>query len=192
MNTDFLTRFDPLAGTVVGYPVVERRLSQLAGVFADTAVYRQTLAQSDPLIYSVASVTLAEGDGQLHYGVGKIMPGRIGQEYFMTRGHLHEWREAAEIYIGLSGSGLMLLEDEKTGESKVLELGVNTAVYVPAFTAHRTINIGDTPLTYIGIYPARAGHDYGALAEQNFRQVVIAQDGKPVLLDRQTFRLDQS
>ena len=187
MNTDFLTRFDPLAGTVVGYPVVERRLSQLAGVFADTAVYHQTLAQSDPLIYSVASVAPAEGDGQLHYGIGKIMPGCIGQEYFMTRGHLHEWREAAEIYIGLSGSGLMLLEDEKTGASQLLELRVNTAVYVPAHTAHRTINIGDIPLTYLGIYSARAGHDYGALAERNFRKVVVNQNGTPVLIDRQEY-----
>ena len=115
------------------------------------------------------------------------MPGRIGQEYFMTRGHLHEWRVAAEIYIGLSGNGLMLLEDERTQTSRLLPLLPNSVVYVPGHTAHRTINVGDKPLTYLGIYPAKAGHDYEALAEQNFSEVVVAHNGDPVLLGRQEF-----
>jgi len=113
-----------------------------------------------------------------------LMPGRIGREYFLTKGHLHEWREAAEVYVGLRGEGLMLLEDEETGRSRLLQLGAGRAVYVPGHTAHRTINSGTLPLLYLGIYPAAAGHDYGAIAERNFRKVVVEQDGQPVLLDR--------
>ena len=73
----------------------------------------------------------------------------------------------------------MLLENETTGESKLLSQVPDSLVYVPGFTAHRTINIGDVPLTYLGIYPADAGHDYKAIAARNFGKLVIAVDGKP-------------
>jgi len=188
LNEKLLTQFDPIDGTIQGYPVVERRLSQLRGVFGDTQAFEEALAeQGDALVYSVTSVEPAEGKGQLHYGIGKIMPGRIGQEYFMTRGHFHEWRIAAEVYIGLNGIGLMLLEDDSGQNVRTLELSANSIIYVPGHTAHRTINIGESPLIYLGIYPADAGHDYGALKERNFSQVVITQHGEPVLLDREIF-----
>jgi glucose-6-phosphate isomerase len=85
------------------------------------------------------------------------MPGKIGDEYFLTKGHLHAWRPAAEFYFGLSGEGVMLLEDEATGESRLVPLRPHHAVYVPGHTAHRTVNTGAVPLTYLGVYPARPG-----------------------------------
>jgi glucose-6-phosphate isomerase len=112
------------------------------------------------------------------------MPGKIGSEYFMTRGHLHVWRPAAEFYIGLSGGGVMLLEDETTGESLMVKLGPNIVVYVPGRTAHRAVNTGGTPLVYLGVYPSKAGHDYDAIAKNNFQCVIIERDGKPVMIGR--------
>ena len=162
----------------------QRRLSELQGCFEDSAAFEARLREGDSILYSVSSIEPAHGDGQLHYGLGVLAPGRIGGEYFMTRGHLHAWRPAAEVYVGLSGDGAMLLEDEQTGESRLVPLVANSIVYVPGHTAHRTINTGDTPLTYIGIYPAAAGHDYGAIASRNFRKAVVAVDGKPALVDR--------
>jgi glucose-6-phosphate isomerase len=167
--------FDRLNAAIPNAAVVERRLSQLRGAFADSEAYERAVEQGDPLVYSVASVEPADGEGDLHYGIGKIMPGRVGQEYFLTRGHFHQWRPAAEIYIGLTGTGVMLLD---------------SVVYVPGHTAHRTVNVGDMPLTYLGIYPARAGHDYGALAERNFAQVVVENGGKPCVLQRAQFLAD--
>lgn len=180
--------FDPLNATIPGSPTVECRLSGLHGVFADTHAYENALhQQGDSLVYTVTSVMPADGDGQLHYGIGKIMPGRIGQEYYLTRGHFHAWRVAAEVYIGVSGAGLMLLEDETGQTTRSFDLIPNSVVYVPGHTAHRTINTGDEPLIYIGIYPAQAGHDYGALAERNFNKVVIARGDSPVIIDRGEF-----
>jgi glucose-6-phosphate isomerase len=170
-----LSQFDPLEGTANEELTVQRRLLDLKGVFADEDAFQQAVATGDnPLIYTVASVTPADGPGQLHYGIGKIMPGRIGDEYYMTKGHYHSWRPAAEFYIGLTGEGMMLLEDEATGASQAVPLIPNHVVYVPGYTAHRTMNTGDIPLTYLGVYPAEAGHDYGAIATRNFRQVVDA------------------
>lgn len=102
----------------------------------------------------------------------------------MTKGHLHSWREAAEFYFGLSGEGVMLLEDEATGESRMVPLRPNGVVYVPGHTAHRTMNTGQVPLTYVGVYPAKAGHDYRTIAKTNFRWVVVERDGRPAMIER--------
>jgi glucose-6-phosphate isomerase len=173
-----LTHFDPVAGTIEGGATVERRLSDLRGIFADGEAYERALAEDNPVVYRVAVIEPAQGDGALHYGIGSIMPGRVGDEYYMTKGHLHAWRPASEFYIGLRGKGLMLLEDEESGETRLLPLEPNDAVYVPGYTAHRTINTGNEPLTYLGIYPANAGHDYSTIAERNFRTVVAEIDGE--------------
>ena len=182
-----LSNFNPKTGLITGASLTKRHLSDMGGFFADTAAYKTALANDDTLLYTVSSVEPAQGEGQLHYGLGMIMPGRIGAEYYMTKGHYHAWRQAAEVYIGLSGEGLMLLEHETTGKSELLPFTPNSVIYVPGFTAHRTINTGDVPLSYLGIYPADAGHDYGAIAQRNFHKVVVAVAGQPTLMDREAF-----
>jgi glucose-6-phosphate isomerase len=179
-----LSCFDPATGKIADAATTKRHLSDLRGCFADTAAYEAALASGNALVHSVAAVEPADGDGDLHYGVGLIMPGQIGREYFMTKGHLHAWRPAAEFYFGLSGEGVMLLEDELTGQSRLAPLRPHHAVYVPCHTAHRTMNTGPAPLTYIGVHPAKAGHDYSAIAQRNFRCVVIERDGQPAIIER--------
>jgi glucose-6-phosphate isomerase len=176
--------YNPVTGEIPGAAMVKRHLSDLRGCFMDTAAYESALAAGNPLLYSVGAVEPAGSDGDLHYGVGTLMPGKIGDEYFMTKGHLHSWRPAAEFYFGLSGEGVMLLEDEATGESRIVALRPNGVVYVPGHTAHRTMNVGQTPLTYIGVYPAKAGHDYSTIAKKNFRCVVVEREGRPAMIER--------
>jgi glucose-6-phosphate isomerase len=188
MMFPLLSQFNPGTGEVSGVTPKVRRLDGLKGYFVDEAAYRRALGQENPVVYSVSSVEPAQGDGQLHYGVGKLMPGRIGREYFFTAGHFHAYRPAAEFYIGLSGEGLMLLQHETSGETRVQPLRPDTAVYVPGYTAHRTINCGETPLIYLGIYPAQAGHDYGLIAERNFDQVVLEVNGQPAVMPRRDAR----
>jgi len=190
LNLDqLLSRFDTNTGEIAGVPSTNRYLRDLRGCFADSKAYEAVLAAGDPLVYSVAAVEPATGEGDLHYGLGRILPGRIGGEYYMTKGHLHAWRSAAEFYFGLSGEGVMLLEDEASGASQSVPLRLHHAVYVPGHTAHRTINTGSVPLTYLGVYSAKAGHDYQSIAEKNFRCVVMERDGQPALIERHTLNL---
>lgn len=177
-------RYDLDRGTLEGGQMVTRKLSDLRGAFADPAAFDAALAEADPVAYTVSSLEPGGADGDLHYGLGVLMPGKVGDEYFLTKGHYHEWRDAAEVYLGLRGEGLMLLEDEATGETRALTLGAGAIVYVPGRTAHRTVNTGAESLVYIGVYPAKAGHDYGSLAKRNFLKVVVERDGKPAILDR--------
>jgi glucose-6-phosphate isomerase, archaeal len=186
---DLMARFDPASGRIEGLPVLERRLSDLKGCFLDERAYALRLEAEDPVVYTVTSAQPDTGEGALHYGLGWIAPGRVGDEYFLTKGHLHAWRPAAELYVGLAGEGLMLLEHEATGECRALPLTPQSAVYVPGHTAHRTVNVGDAPLTYLGIYPAEAGHDYGALARTNFRQVVLKTARGPQVMERGEARM---
>lgn len=180
-----LTReYEPASAALNGGAVVERRLSDLRGCFADTAAYEAALAREDSLLYRVTAIEPASRPGDLHYGLGVLYPGKVGDEYFLTKGHLHAKREAAEVYVGLRGEGMMLLEDEATGASRLEPLGAGRIVYVPGYTAHRTMNTGTAPLTYIGVYPADAGHDYGAIAERNFLKILVEANGHPVLKDR--------
>ncbi len=172
------------AGTVGAHPGTERFLSDLRGVFHDEVAYGEALARGNPLVYRVVGVAPAEGDGQLHYGLGTLQAGKIGQEYFLTKGHLHAWRPAAEVYVGLRGDGRMILEEEATGRTRLVPLGAGDVVYVPGHTAHRTANVGSEPLVYLGIYPAAAGHDYAAIAERNFRCCLVEREGQPVLVER--------
>ncbi len=176
--------YNAATAEIDGGHIVERTLSQLKGCFADEAAYEAALEKEDSLLYRVTAIEAANDAGDLHYGLGILYQGKIGNEYYLTKGHLHSTREAAEVYIGLSGSGYMLLEDEKTGESRLEPLGEGSVVYVPGHTAHRTMNTGDEPLTYFGVYPANAGHDYGAIAERNFLKVLVEENGKPTLKDR--------
>jgi glucose-6-phosphate isomerase len=167
-----------------GQPSVVRRLSDLKYCFVDQAAYEADVLRDDAVVYSISVVEPGQGEGQLHIGLGVLMPGRVGAEYYMTRGHLHTWRSAAEVYYGLSGEGLMLLEGENGAEPASVPLRPNSVTYVPGHTAHRTVNIGDTPLTYLAVYPAQAGHDYFVSPETNFQLVVIESGGQPQVLNR--------
>ena len=181
-------RFDPQTGVIEGHTPTEKRLSALAGCWVDPGAFARACAAGDPVVYQVTSAPDAPEPGGLGYGLGCVYPGRVGAEYFLTRGHLHQRREAAEVYIGLRGTGLMLLEDERTGVCSAVALTIGVTVYVPGFTAHRTVNTGDEPLIYWGVYPNDAGHDYGFVGQRNFRQIVIAVDGQPRVIERALYQ----
>lgn len=181
---NLLSTYNSDTGEVSSARLQERHLSDLRGCFADASAFQAALAVKDPLIYSVAAIEPGSAAGDLHYGLGRILPGKIGQEYFMTKGHAHAQRSAAEFYFGLAGEGLLLLEDLATGETRIVPLRPSHAVYVPGNTAHRTINTGRQPLVYLGVYPATAGHDYELIARKNFRHIVTEHNGQPRLLPR--------
>lgn len=182
--TDLLTQFDPATGTIPGVTPTERRLSDMRGSFVDNAAFEAALTEGDRVLYTTSSFEPESVEGALWLTVVCIHPGKIGDEYIQTKGHVHAWRPASEYYVGLRGQGLMLLEDEATGENLSVPLTPDSVVYVPGRTAHRTVNVGDEPLTYLCFYPWKAGHDYGAIAERNFRHVVVDVDGTPKVIER--------
>lgn len=187
--SNLMIRFLSDRTAFAGAETVTRHLGDLRGIFADEHAFEAALEQENPVVYTVQMIEGGPGEGDLHIGLGTLMPGRVGAEYFMTKGHFHAWRPAAEIYIGISGTGGMLLEEEEEDDaaSTFVPLDRDHAVYVPGHTAHRTVNTGAEPLVYLGIYPAGAGHDYGSIAGKNFRSVVIERDGHRIMVPRERY-----
>ena len=180
----FKTEIDFASGALSspGY-TIQRRLSDMALMVADAAAAARILAEEgDRLIYEVQGVELPAEEGQIPHCTTRILPGRIGAEYHMTKGHFHARREQGEVYFGLSGRGYLLLQTV-TGETSEVEMVAGSAAYVPPFWAHRTVNIGDADFVFFSIWEARAGHDYGTIERDGFRKLVVLRDGQPTVVD---------
>jgi glucose-6-phosphate isomerase len=161
----------------------KRRLSQMRGMFADAAAYEKTLQSEDPLVYEFYELGAPERPGDLAFGSSITYPGKVGNEYFMTKGHFHTVLETAEVYYALSGEGFMLLENPE-GDSSLQPLSPGSAVYVPPRYAHRTINTGAVPLVSFFVFRGDAGHNYGAIETKGYRKLVIeGPDGKSQTAD---------
>jgi len=159
-----------------------RRLSSMKGMYKDEKEYRERLKREDELIYEVYEVLLPEKQGELNQGMSVVHPGKVGDEYFMTKGHFHSILETAELYYCLKGEGYMIMET-KEGEWHAEKLSTGIAVYVPGGWAHRSVNISDVDLVTLFIYPADAGHDYAVIEEKGFRKIVVEENGNPVIQD---------
>jgi glucose-6-phosphate isomerase len=152
---------------------LRRTLSSLRGQFVDQETYTAMLSKEDTLIYEVYEVKRPEVYGEMLMGVTVLHPGRIGKEYFMTKGHFHAILDTAEVYYMLKGQGMMVMETPE-GQTSVEELRPGKVLYVPPRWAHRSVNTGEEDLSFFFVYPADAGHDYGTIERQGFRKLVTA------------------
>lgn len=159
-----------------------RYLSDLAGVFADREAVKARLEDGNPLIYEFYELDIPEESGELRFGTTILHPGKIGDEYFLTKGHFHTILETAEVYYCLSGEGAMLTETPE-GETSLCPLAPGDSLYVPCRNAHRSINTGNTPLVMFFVFRSDAGHDYGTIEQKGYRKLLVDRDGVPTLID---------
>ena len=145
-------------------------------------VVDEILKKEDPLIYEFYELGCPERAGDLAFGTTMIHPGKIGNEYYMTKGHFHQIVDTAEVYYTLKGEGYMMLEN-LDGDWKVERMEKGKALYVPRGYAHRTINTGDEVLTAFYVFDANAGHDYGTIETKGYRHIVCEIDGEIKVLD---------
>ena len=78
--------------------------------------------------------------GELLHGISIVHPGKVGDEYYMTKGHFHTVLDTAEVYYCLKGDGAMVMETPE-GEWSVEELHPGRVLYVPPRWAHRSVPI---------------------------------------------------
>ena len=178
----FVLDFDLKTGLSKGASSTKRLLSQMKGMYADEAAFKEILAKGDPLVYEFYEIGAPEHPGDIASGTSILFPGKVGDEYFMTKGHFHTILDTAEVYYCLSGEGFMLTENSD-GDWAAHKLTAGTMVYVPKGYAHRSINTGEVPLVTFFAFRGDAGHDYGTIEEKGYRKLIIEKNGEPVIID---------
>jgi glucose-6-phosphate isomerase len=166
---------------------IVRRLSAMEGQYLDAQAF-QAMLNDDPVLYEVYEIKRPELAGELMNGLTIVHPGKVGEEYFMTKGHFHSVLDTAEVYYCLKGDGAMVMETPE-GEWSVEELHPGRVLYVPPRWAHRSVNMDPREdLVMFFIYPANAGHDYGTIEQQGFHKLVLERDSRVQIVDNPRWR----
>jgi glucose-6-phosphate isomerase, archaeal len=164
-----------MRGRTGGY---EKHLGDMAGVYRDERAYAAAVAGhgADHVVYRVEEHRSGDGPGALIIGTSTLLPGRYGDEFAVTRGHMHARADRAELYHCLSGRGVLLME-ALDGRSRVVALEPGQAVHVPGHWVHRSVNTGAEPFVTLFCYPADAGQDYALIAEAGGMARLVVDDG---------------
>ena len=149
---------------------------------ADEAALEEMIKKEDSLVYEFYEMGVPENPGDLAFGTSICYPGKVGEEYFMTKGHFHTILETAEVYLCIRGRGLMLMENPE-GDVLYEELSPGKMVYVPKRYAHRSINIGSEPFAQFFTFRSDAGHDYGTIETKGFRKLAVERNGGYEIID---------
>lgn len=176
------TMFNLENGAITGDMVQsERRLRDLAGVFADGDAY--AAMDPDTVVYRVQMHDREkEGtEGGLLFGTSFVMPGKVGSEYFMTKGHYHAKRDTAEYYFCIAGQGALILMRED-GTCWMEEMHRGTLHYIERGVAHRLANTGSEVLAVGCCWGSDIGHDYESIARTGFARRLMEVDGKARLI----------
>jgi len=166
-----------------GDPVKQqsRSILNIAKLFLDQDAVKKIPAQT--MIYMVQFwMPVAEGTaGGLFFGTTMIMPGKVGSEYLMTKGHYHSKSDRAEFYWGVQGKGMLIMMDrERNTWAEMVYPG--SLHYISSEIAHRLANTGFDKLIVGACWPSDAGHNYSEIEDTGFSARLLEKDGNPVLV----------
>lgn len=172
-----ITKFNLLSGLSEERKTLQRHTSHMKGMYYDHKELESLVQGDDPLVYEFYDLGVKATEGNLAYGTSMVFPGKVGDEFYMTKGHFHTILDTSEIYYCLSGFGMMLMENPE-GDVEYQVMRPGDAVFVPGRYAHRSINLSPTEkLVTFFVFRADAGHDYGSIEGRGFRKLVL-DDGK--------------
>lgn len=159
----------------------QRFVSHLAEQFSDQSETKNAIKNGDPLVYELFHHVFLTDKTDMALGMSVIAAGKVGNEYYMTKGHLHESEDQPEVYYCVSGMGLLLMDDLKN-DFQAMPFSAGTVIHIPPQYAHRVVNTGNEKLTFVSVFHVAAGHVYQSVAETGFAYLVMDVDGKPTLI----------
>ena len=177
-------RVDFSSGELAGEGLVEvcRTLAELEGYFRDRRAW--DLLNPAQLVYRVKMFRpVAEGVlGGLFWGTTVVEPGLVGDEYFMTKGHLHLLRDRSEYYLTTAGEGaLILMDQDRRTRFELMRPG--SVHYIHSGQAHRVANTGTAKLSFLACWPSDAGQDYETVRKHGFSARLRRVDRSPRLVE---------
>ena len=152
-------------------PVLTRRMSSLEGLFEREDLRRELAAGSRPGRLHGGLLPRARTAAELPQSVTTILPGNLGGEFYMTKGHQHPDPQG-EIYLCLRGTGGLLTFDGT--RTSWIEMTPGVIGYMPPGWAHRSVNTGSEEYQFLAVYPGSAGHDYGWVVENGMGERIFA------------------
>ncbi len=175
--------FDAVTGHITGDGVDEtvRKVKDLVGVFRNETA-RATLDQEQVLYRVEAFEPVREGiPGGVGLATTYLMPGQVGDEYFLTRGHYHINEDRPELEVTISGEGyLVLMDRDRNTHMEAMKPG--SVHPVGPGVAHRVANTGSEPLVFVSYWASETGHDYATIREHGFSARVRNIDGFSTLV----------
>jgi glucose-6-phosphate isomerase, archaeal len=178
----FTTLLDMELGTLdPEREVTERRLADMRGL------YLEEPTAHDRVVYRVYAIPAPATGANLLCCTTVLLPGTVGREYHMTKGHFHPGRDRAEVYLGLAGEGRLVMATDD-GRHAVEPIRGGTISYVPGGWAHRSVNVGDQPLVFFAAYVGDAGHDYDTVERRGLPVLVVAGNRGPEVVANPRYR----
>jgi glucose-6-phosphate isomerase len=175
-------------GLSVNRKSIKRLLSDMEGMYFDNNKLKEILKKKDLVVYEFYDLGMPDNSNELAYGTTVLYPGKVGDEYFMTKGHFHAKIDIAEVYYCIKGHGYLLMENVE-GDVEIQEIKPGVSVYVPPGFAHRSINLSnEEPLISFFAFRADAGHDYKTIETKGFRKLVIEDNGDPKIIDNPNWK----
>lgn len=159
----------------------ERRLTDLNGYFLNDT------GEDDRLIYTVSLMPVPRTGDEILSSTTVMYPGTVGGEYHMTKGHFHATWRRSEIYVTLSGNGLLLMATQD-GTHREEPMAPGTVSYIPGGWAHRSVVTGDEPLVFLATYIADAGYDYATIVERGFPVLAVRGDDGPQIVPNPRYK----
>ncbi len=172
----FYSRINFEKGLLLDYDKkVIRRISDIIPYVSDSKAAEEMAENDDKIVYEVLQRNVPQEPGHIQHSITIIKPGNIQGELFMTKGHYHGNEQSAEIYLGLRGRGLLVMQKDE--QTEIIEMRKGTAAYIPPKWAHRTININaDQDFVFMSFFPGDAGYDYKKLQQEGIN-IRIMKDG---------------
>lgn len=158
---------------------IDRTVSTLAMMFYDQSAVKALIDSGDPVVYEIRYYPFITSKSDMALGTTMINPGKVGDEYHMTKGHFHASDDQPEIYYCVQGEGVLQMET-RDGDYQVAPWKAGTITHIPPHYAHRVINTGSTPLVFVASFHVAAGHDYGQIETQGFKNVIVERNGQPL------------
>lgn len=146
---------------------VVRKLGDMSDRYENQEEVKRILKKGNPEIYRVFARELEEGKMA---GLTILNPGKIGDEYYMTKGHAHK-KPLPEIYILLKGKGKLILQSTEKNYSRIVDLKKGKEIFVSGKMAHRVANTGKEKMEMLAFYDKEAGHDYKTKFKRRVKSV---------------------
>ena len=117
-------------------------------------------------------------------GTTWIKPGTVGRRVFYDpRAFSPPCQIGANIIGGWKWQRRIAVDGLSQRNTRAVHMYPGSLHYIPAYTAHRVVNTGDTELSFGACWPSDAGHNYDEIKERGFSKRLINQNGTPTLIN---------